>query len=367
MMMKRAASFALLAALHVAALAQVPVPFSTDQDRFVVFANGRFELLEPRPPRSLHAMEGQLAYRDQEGRLKLFLPEGRRLHLLDQGGEEPRGTRRRIAWLSHDTLKGIREGRAHVLAVNVAHFEVSDSLVVVHDSALHELRVIHRGVQHPVAAIERGSDRPQWLLSRDRLVVFNKEARRLLLFSGGRLRTLCDSTDLGVAVAGGGVVAWWDGHARVFKALHAGREHELSDLRPASAQAGDGLVAFVDGNGRLKCFERGVTHRVLDEVPSAYWVKDSLLLYLDRGRLMLFRNGSSMLVEPYVPERWQVEGALLAYLDMNRELRGVADGERFRFGTEAAIRSFELYGDRVVYRSPLGHMVVATRRRSWVY
>lgn len=356
-----------IGSLVPAASAQVPVPFTTAQDRFVVLANGRFEQLEPRPPLSVQAMDGQLAYRDHEGRLKLFLPEGRRLHLLDRGGGEPRGTRRRIAWLSHDTLKGIREGRSHVLAVNVAHFEVSDSLVVLHDSALRELRVIHRGVQHPVAAIERGSDRPQWLLSRDQLVVFNKEARRLLLFNGGRLRTLCDSTDLGVAVAGGGVVAWWDGHARVFKALHAGREHELSDLRPASAQAGDGLVAFVDGNGRLKCFERGVTHRVLNEVPSAYWVKDSLLLYLDRGRLMLFHNGSSMLVEPYVPERWQVEGALLAYLDMNRELRGVANGERFRFGTEAAIRTFELFGDRVVYPSPLGHMVVATRRREWTY
>lgn len=365
-MMRAVLSF-VTGSLVPAALAQVPVPFSTEQDRFMVFANGRFEQMEPRPPMSTHAMEGQLAYRDHEGRLKLFLPEGRRLHLLDQGGGEPRGTRRRIAWQSHDTLKGIREGRSHVLAVNVAHFDVSDSLVVVHDSALHELRVIHRGVHHPVAAIERGSERPQWLLSRDMLVVFNKEARRLTLFHAGRLRTLCDSTDLGVAVAGGGVVAWWDGHARVFKALHAGKEHELSDLRPASAQAGDGLVAFVDGNGRLKCFDRGVTHRVLDEVPSAYWVKDSLLLYMDRGRLMLFRNGSSMMVEPYVPERWQVEGALLAYLDMNRELRGVAGGERFRFGSEAAIRGFELFGDRVVYRSPLGHMVVATRRRAWVY
>ncbi|MCB9183596.1 MAG: hypothetical protein H6591_06720 [Flavobacteriales bacterium] len=97
--------------LVVDAIAQVPVPFVTEEDRFMVFAEGRFEKLEPRPPAFVHAMEGQVIYRDHQGQLKIFLPDGRRLHLLDRNGEEPRGTRTRIAWLSHDTLKTVREGR----------------------------------------------------------------------------------------------------------------------------------------------------------------------------------------------------------------------------------------------------------------
>lgn len=365
--MKRAllAAAVLSAALRIPA--QVPVPFTTAEDRFLCFVNGRFEKLEPRPPTVVHAMESQLVYRDHQGQLKVFIPEGRRMHLLDRAGTDPVGTRKRIAWRSADTLKGISEGRARVLAVGVADFGVSDSLIVLHDTAMRELRVIHRRAVHAVATVERGSERPQWLLGPDALVFFNKEARRLSMYRRGKVRTLSDSTDVGIAVVGGGIIGWWDGHAREFKAIHGEQEHTLSDLRPASAQAGSGLIAFLDGNGRLQCFERGVKHRVLDEPPTAYWVKDSLLLYLDRGRLMLFQNGASLVVEPYVPEQWQVEGGLLAYLDINRELRGIEGGVRFRFGTEAAIDGFELFGDRVRYRSPLGMMVVATRRRNWIY
>lgn len=347
--------------------AQVPVPFVTAEDRFLCFANGRFENLEPRPPAMVHAMDGQLVYRDHQGQIKVFIPDGRRMHLLDRGGSNPIGTRKRIAWLNADTLKTISEGRARAIATDVADFGVSDSLIVLHDTAMREMRVIHRRATHIVATVEGGSERPQWLLGPDALVFFNKEARRLSMYRRGKVRVLSDSTDVGIAVVGGGVIGWWDGHARVFKAIHGDREHELSDLRPASAQAGSGLIAFVDGNGRLQCFQAGVKHRVLDEPPTAYWVKDSLLLFLDRGRLMLFHHGTSTVVEPYVPEQWQVEGGLLAYLDINRELRGMEGGERFRFGSEAAIDGFELFGDRVRYRSPLGMTVVASRRRFWVY
>lgn len=347
--------------------AQAPVPFVSGEERFIILADGRFEKLEPRPPGWVHAMQGQVAYRDHAGQLKLFIEEGRRLHLLDRGGSVPQGTRHRLAWLSADTLKTIREGRAHAIATNVVDFGVSDSLIVVHDTLHDELRVIWRGLHHPVASIEQGSERPQWLLGSNLLVLFNKEARRLSLFQGGRLRVLSDSTDSGIAVAGGDVVGWWDGQARVFKALFHGKEHELSDLRPASAKAGDGLIAYIDGNGRLKCFDRGVLHRVTDDPPTEYWVRDSLLIYLDDGRLMLFRDGETVAVEGYVPEQWEVEGALLAYLDLNRELHGIRNGARFRFGSEAAIRRFDLFGDRVVYRSPLGMTVVASRRRSWTY
>ena len=64
------------------AFGQVPVPFVTAEDRFVVFANRRFEKMEPRPPQAVYAMNDELAYRDHEGRLKLFVPEGRRLVVL---------------------------------------------------------------------------------------------------------------------------------------------------------------------------------------------------------------------------------------------------------------------------------------------
>ncbi|MBK9176883.1 MAG: hypothetical protein IPM46_11230 [Flavobacteriales bacterium] len=347
--------------------AQVPVPFTTAEDRFMIFTDGRFEKMEPRPPAFIHAMQGQLVYRDHEGLLKVFLAEGRRLHLLDRNGSQPRVTPSRIAWLSADTLKTLREGRAKVVAVNMADFGVSDSLLVWHDSTAHELQVLWRARVYPVAQVDQGTERPQWSMGSDRVAFFNKETRRLSMFHRGATRVLCDSTDIGLVVTGGGIIGFWDGHARQFKAIAQGEEQLLSDLRPADAQAGAGLLAFVDGNGRLKCYEGGRVHRVLDEPPSGYWVKDSLLLYLDRGKLMRFQRGATTMVENYVPEQWNVQGALLAYLDINRELHGLLGDDRFRFGSEASIPRFGLFGDAVVYPSPLGNWVVATRRRTYVY
>lgn len=353
--------------LSFTASSQVPVPFITEEDRFMVFADGRFEKMEPRPPVAVHAMQGQVVYRDHQGQLKIFITDGRRLHLLDHAGDDPRGTRSRIAWLSGDTLKTVREGRAHVVATHVQDFAVSDSLIIVHDSLAHELNLLWRGRSHPLAEVQRGSERPQWSLGSNMAAVFNKDSRRLSLFHHGQVRVLCDSTDLGLVVMGDGLIGYWDGHAREFKVLGPKGEEKLSDLRPADAKAGDGLLAFVDGNGRFRCYAKGVQHRLLDEPPSGFWVKDSLLLYLDRGRLMLFDQERVTMVEPYVPEKWKIEGGLLTYLDINRELRGIEDGERFRFGSEANIADFALYGQSVVYRSPLGNTVVATRRRTYVY
>jgi len=358
---------AVLFCWSLAAAAQVPLPFTTKDDRFMVFANGRFEKLEPRPTAFQHAMEGRLVYRDHQGQLKVFIPEGRRMHLLDRGGDQPRGTRSRICWLSADTLKTLREGRVAMLAANVEAYGVSDSLVVLHDSAAHALNVLWRGRLTTLAALERGSERPQWSQGSNSVAFFNKEKGSLRAFYHGEVRSLCDSADFALVVAGGDVLGWWDPRAKLFKALHAGKEYEVADLRPADARAGDGLIAFVDGNGSFKCFDRGRVHRVMEEPPSGFWVKDSLLLYLDRGRFMRFKDGAAVQVEPYVPEQWEVEGGVLAWLDLNRELRGMQGDERFRFGTEAAIARFQLFGNTVIYRSPLGNTVVATRRRTWVY
>ncbi|MBK7946104.1 MAG: hypothetical protein IPJ85_12730 [Flavobacteriales bacterium] len=110
----------------LAVAAQVPVPFVASPDRFMVFANGRFEKLEPRPPALVHAMDDRVVYRDHSGQLKVFMPEGRRLHLLDRSGSAPRGTRARICWLSSDTLKTMREGRPASIALHVEDFSVSD-------------------------------------------------------------------------------------------------------------------------------------------------------------------------------------------------------------------------------------------------
>lgn len=363
-------SFMFLAVVLIGAkvFGQVPVPFVTAEDRFMVFANRRFEKMEPRPPQAVFPMNDQIAYQDHAGRLKLFVPEGRRLVELDAGPiGEIHATRNRIAWRTRDTLKTVRDGRTVVLADHVGRFTVSDSMVVYHDTLAGQLFGLWKGRSTVLADIASASERPQWTQGSNAALFLSRETRELFLFQYGSLRKLCDSTDVGIVSAGGDLVGYWDDKTDRFMAKALGETHFLSDLRPASVQTGDGILAYVDGNGRLKCFAEGAVHTVLETTPSGWWVKDSLLLYLDEGLFKLFRPDGSITVERYVPERWQVEGALLVYLDINRELKGIRSGERIRFGTEAAIPTFDLFGDAVIYPSPTGLKTVIRNGRSYSF
>ena len=363
-------SFVLVALLFAFcfAQAQVPVPFTSNTERFMVFHRGSFHEVEPRPPKSVFAMEGQVMYVDHDGHLKMYDPESDRMHLLDRDpGTDIRATRQRIVWHVHDTLKTERDGRAVPIMDRVQHYEVTDSLVVYIDSTLHQLGVLWKGRSHTLADVLPGSERPQWMQGSNTVAFFNKEARKVLYFHRGKVEVLCDSTDVGIVATGGDVIGYWDGNSKRFMAMYKGATLFLSDLRPLNAQAGEGMLAFVDGNGRLKCFQDGMVHTVSDEVPSAYWVKDRVLIYLDQGRFKLFRPEGSVLVEQYVPERWKVEGNMLVYLDINREVRGVRNGERVRFGSEANVATFDLFGDHVVHRNMVGNTVIATPKRTWAY
>ncbi len=352
----------------VRAVAQVPVPFVSEAQRFVVFTDKRFEVLEPRPPRQYHAMEGQVVYLDHDGRLKLFLAEGRRLHLLQERVPDTLVVRGgRVAWANADTVYLLRGGRPTRVAHDIERFTVSDSLLVLHDSSRQELVASWRGQLLPMATLERGSERPQWAHGTDRVTFHDRGALKLHQFRAGRRELLTDSCGLALVATGGGITGYWNDVKDRFEVQDARGVHVASELRPWSAKAGEGILGFVDGNGRLRCWQNGVLHALTDSMPTEYWVQDSLLLWVQGGVLRLFDPAGTITVEPYVPERWRIVGGLLVWLDMNRELRGLEHGKRLRYGTEAAIRTFEVHGDAVVYPSPLGHTVVVRKGRSYVY
>ncbi|MEX1132290.1 MAG: hypothetical protein WEC15_03625 [Flavobacteriales bacterium] len=356
----------LLNGLHLSA--QVPVPFTSKDGRFMVFANGRFEKLEPREPQWSVAQEGRVIYLDHEGRLRVFHAEGRRLYELGACSMgNVKASRNKVAWTVGDTLKTLSAGKAKVVATGVERFSVSDSLVVYHDSARHELNVLWRSEVLPIAEVEQGTEAPQWSVGTNTLTFFDRSTFRLFLFHRGKLRVLADSTDLGMAVNGEDLVGYWNSLDQQWKVLDSEREDVLSDMRPISAKAGRRMIAFVDGTGRLKCYSNGIVHTLSDTIPTDYWMQDDVLLYLQGGSLMIFQPTGSMVVERYVPERWQVWGDRLVYLDINRELRGIEEGVRVRYGNEAAIPRFDLFGDAVMYPSPTGLITVIRDGRKHLY
>ena len=357
-----------MACLVEGVVAQVPVPIQTDAGDFLVLSEGRFERLERVAPTRVLAMEGQLVYMDDQGRLKVFIAEGRKLHLLRSAPiDELQCAGQRVVWRAADTLYTLRDGLVRTLATQVARFEVADSLVVVEDREHRELNVLWRGAVIPVAEILQDGDRPQWRTGSNTVTFFDKASRKLFLFEAGGVQVLTDSTDVGIVANGGGLTGYWDDLSDRFMVREQGRSHVASELRPVSAKAGDGILAFVDGIGALRCWSGGQLHTVTRTMPTDYWVQDSLLLFLQEGRLQLFRPEGNIVVEPYVPERWIVHGDLLVYLNINRELHAIRNGRRYRAGTESAIPTFDIFGDAVRYPSPTGTWTVIREGKSYIY
>jgi hypothetical protein len=352
----------------VALMAQWPVPFIDEEGRFVVFANGRFERLEQERPLRFEASGDWVVYTDAEARLKVFLPEGRRLHLL-HGGPVDRwqASGGFAAWTCGDTLYVLRDGRSVPLAHPVDRFDVTDSMVVFSDLAAGELRAFWHGELFTVASITGISERVQWRSAGNTVTYHDRSARRSMQFQAGRLQVLAEGMDTGFIVAGNDVTGYWDDRSGRFMLRAGAMDHSVSDMRPVSAKAGDGTLAFVDGIGRLRCWMGGRLHTVLDEPPTEYWVQDSLLLFLDNGRLVSFGSAGQAIVSDHVPEKWAVHGGRLVYLDIDRRLWSLEGGRRKRVGSEAAIPTFELIGDAVLYRAPSGPWTVVRRGRVYLY
>ena len=360
----------LLVAFSLHAHAQILAPFISNVDRLMVFGDKRFKEVDGRPPIRSWPMDRALFFQDHSGQLVYYTLDGGQARTVDQHVPDSiQVVGDRAAWLNGDTLKTLRSGRAQVLATSVSRFTVTDSLIVYNDSSEHELMVVWRGQRLPLAKLEHSTQRAQWTQGGNTVTFYDRAARSLFLFRNGALKVLTDSSDVGIAVNGIGVVGYWNDVRDEFIGDMNGTVERLSGLKPVNAQAGDGILAFVDGTLKLKCWRGAGVITLTDSMPTKYWVNDKVLLYLDGGLLKMVGGGSDvpLTVTEVVPEKWQVSGDLLVYLDANRELRGIRNGKRIRFGTEAAIADFELYGDAVVYTSPTGPITVIKQGRTYLY
>jgi hypothetical protein len=347
---------------------EVPVPFTTASEVFMVFSNGRFTRLEPRPPQVFFAQEGRLIYLDHVGQLKVFRAEEQVLNLLDKGPVSAvKASRKRVAWTVHDSLRTTEGLRVRTIGTAVERFEVSDGLVVFHEVGMGTLQAWWKGSVYTLADVAAEAEGPLWAQSNEDVVFHTGGIGSLRLFRQGELRTLMDSTPGSMVVAGGSLVAWWDDGRQVFTVLDGERQVDIADTRPWSAKAGPGFLAFVDGTDRLKCYEQGQVQVVASPAPAAYWVQDSLLLYPHEGHFMLHRAGGNTIVERYVPEQWQVWDSRLVYLNIDRQVCGMLRGDRLRCTPEAAIPRFDLFGDAVVHPGRGGTMVVMRGRRTYTF
>ncbi|MFZ1686764.1 MAG: hypothetical protein WAU70_05055 [Flavobacteriales bacterium] len=344
--------------------AQGLAPFTTQLDRLYAFDNGVFQELSSRKPSMVRNIGGRLLYLTEAGDLVLY--DAGRMQTIERGSRpNVIASDGMAAFYIGNTLKVIGTNGAKSIAYNCTDFNVQDSLIAFHDNAQHILGMYWKNRVLTVADVLSESDHPQWLAGPNTLLFYDHDRRTIYLTYRGETSELCRSSDFARVSAGGDIVAYVNGDDQTFHVFDHGQDNMVHDFAPRNFQAGDGLVGFVDVNGALKCYNNGMVYDVSDFAPDQYWVQDSLLLFVEQGMLKVFRGDRLEIVERYVPEKWQVFGGLLVYLDLNRTVRSWQAGKRSQLSKEAAIASFELHRDVVLWRSNSGSVKVWWQGRTY--
>lgn len=368
--MSQHVAFALLLGLLIPGWGQgqCTVPFISSLDRLMLFHDGRFVEVDPRPPQRMCPRSSGVFFVDHQGRLCVYDIHAPGTNVVATHADEVQASGDQVAWRVADTLMTLRGATPVVLSTGVVRFQVSDSLVVFVDTMAHELATSWRGQRIPLATVAPGTTGPQWVQGANTVTFFDHSQRRSSFFHHGAERTLAPHTDVGSAVNGNDIVGYWDEANGAFMGQWNDATVRLSGMRPVSAQAGDGLLAFVDGTWQLKAWRGAEAVLLTDGMPTQYWVQDRVLLYLWQERLMLWSANGPVAVADHVPERWVVSGDRVVYLDLNRELHEVrTDGTRKHLVREPGITRFAVNGDAVVHDSPAGGTVVVCEGHRYSY
>ncbi len=328
--------------------AQGVAPFVTPSGRFVLFDQGRFHDLALEAPRDLVVAEDKVVHVTAAGELKLV--QNGSAYTMEPGAPDLlRSAGRTIAYTRGGILKLAEPTRPRELSASVGRVIVRDSLVLFHDRTDATVNVHWKGRTFPLAGLPDTLDVPEAWVGSNTAVLFDRAARTAYRFHHGALEPLVDSTDAVTVAAGGDLIGFSDDRSRSLHLWHHGRTTTLEPLVPQGMQAGEGLLAYASGGGSFKCWSGGRVHALLDHVPTAWMVRDSLLVVVDAGALKVFHDGALQVVERYVPEQWVVQGGVITYLDLNREVRRYAQGRRTAVSREAGVARFDVYGDTVVY------------------
>lgn len=346
--------------------AQGVAPFVTPSGRFVLFDQGRFQDLVTEAPRDVVVAEDKVVYVTATGELKLF-QNGSAHTMQATPPEKLLSAGRLIAYAGGGGLKLAEPTRPRELSAAVGRFIVRDSLVLFHDRTDATVNVHWKGRSFPLAGLPDTLDVPEGWVGPNTAVLFDRAARTAYRFHRGVLEPLVDSTDAVMVAAGGDLIGYSDDRSRSLHLWHKGVTTTLEPLTPRAMQAGEGLLAYVSGGGSFKCWSAGQVHVLLDHAPTAWMVRDSLLVVVDAGALKVFHDGALQVVERYVPEQWVAQGGVLTYLDLNREVRQYAHGQRTAVSREAGVARFEVFGDTVVYTGDDGSVYVWWRGGTYAH
>jgi hypothetical protein len=340
-----------------AGFGQTAVPYTTASGHFGVFHAGRFEELDQRKPQVVFPNGERLAYLSEQGELRGW--DAGQLMTYQRGEPvEVKTSRGMLAWKQGERLLLAGVAGPKTICHDAGQFSVQDSLVAYHNEIDRTLCVYWRGQVIAVADVLMASEAPQWQVGTNTLTFYNRDLRQVLLFYRGASQTLCENVDYARVSPGGDVVAYMDDSDDTFRVFDHGERIDLEQFAPIDFRAGLGLVGYTSATAALRCYMDHKVYSLAEFMPTAYYVQDSVITWVENGEWKTLNAGKVETLERFVPENWQVSGAMIAYQDLNRELRIYHRGKRVVLTKEAGVKRFELHGDAVVWQSNSGAVKV---------
>lgn len=332
---------------------QVAVPYTTSAGRFGVFHDLGFDELEQHRPQVVFDNGPRLAYITEHGELRGW-DDGQLIAYQRGETVDVKSSRGLLAWKQGERLFLAGVAGPKLLCQDAGQFTVNDSLVAFHNEIDRTLCVYWHGQTIPLADVLMASEAPQWQAGNNTLTFYNRGTRQVLLFYRGNTEVLCENVDYTRVSCGGDVVAYMDDSDDTFRVFDHGVRMDLEQFAPVDFRAGSGIVGYTSATAALRCYSGHKVYSLAESMPTAYYVQDSVITWVEGGQWRTFTAGKVETLERFVPESWQVSGAVIVYQDLNRELRMYHRGKRTVITKEAGVKSFQLHGDAVVWQSNSG-------------
>lgn len=315
---------------------------------FVVFDDGRTEVLEFLPPQSFKVGPNYLAYISNVGDLKVYY-EGK-VETLDPGvilsymaGDDY------LIFEKYQQIKVWHNGTLKNLGNNITAWKGTDSLVAFYDSNYKNFHIYYNDEEFDLADGLVEAPITEFEVGNNIFAFIDRYQLTFTVFYHGEyidLSTVIREVDYKVNAD---IVAYRDDETNTFKAFFKGDVYDLEDLPPKEYKVGHGMVAYVNQNDEFIVFYNGKKYRVLNYVPEYFDVMDSLVAFNNQGFLNVFYDGVSTEITRYIPPAIEWDWSTMAYLDDNLKIQALMRGER-EFIINETIREIKTYRNIITVR-----------------
>lgn len=328
--------------------AQTIAAYVNFREQFVVFDDGETKILEQLPPQSFKTGPDYLAYIDNVSNLKVYY--NGKVETIDPGvilnyyaGDDY------LVFEKYQQIKVWHDGNVKNLGNNITAYLASDSIVAYYDRNYRNFHIYYNNFDYDLGDGLVEVPIMDYKIGNNIFAFVDKYQMTFTVFYQDEfidLSSVIRTVDYKVDAD---IVAYVDDETNNFKAFFKGDIYELETLPPKEYKVGRGMVAYINQNEEFIVFYNGEKYRILNFIPDAYAVKDSLVVFNQQGFTNIFFDGESKEIERYIPNLWEWGWSTFAYLDQDFMIRAVMKGEK-HYVINETLREVKVYRNIIVIR-----------------